>query len=366
MDKAHAGDTIGVLGGTYHQSATIYTDHLTIRAVGKRPAVLDGASRVSGFAQQGSVWVKYGWNAQFDHSPSFTAGQPDGTGAWQWINPAHPMAAWPDQVWIDGDRLAQVADASQVGPGRFAVDYTNHELIVGNDPSGRLVEASTLSKALAIRGSYVTIDGLDVVRYADSIPTLGAVTIERPHTVLENMNINCNATSGLLVSADYARIRHSRISRNGLIGIHGSGAYHLRLDHDQVNRNNVEHFNQAPVAGGVKMTQTRHMWIGNSVFSDNRGTGIWTDQSTYDATIVNNVVTGNTGHGINLEISDTALVANNLIARNSMMGVQANDTGNVMIWNNDLLANSRPVNIVQDQRLASNTTWGHRPASALR
>ena len=38
------------------------------------------------------------------------------------VDPAHPMAARPDQVFVDGAALTQVATAAQVTVGTFAVD----------------------------------------------------------------------------------------------------------------------------------------------------------------------------------------------------------------------------------------------------
>jgi parallel beta-helix repeat protein len=350
VSAAAEGDTIRVRGGIYHQSVTVNKANLTIRGVGSRPAIFDGASRVRGFHRSGSTWVKHGWNVQFDHSPTFVRGQSDGTGTWRFVDPAHPMAAWPDQVWIDGRRLNQVADAAQVGRGDFAVDYGAHQLVVGSNPNGRNVQASRLQQAIEVRAPGVTVDNIDVRRYADSVPDLGVVTAERPHIVLSHMHIVGNATSGVVVTSDHVKIVHSHINRNGLIGIHGSEAYHLRLNHDQVSHNNLERFNMAPVAGGIKMTSSRHIRIANSIFTGNIGTGIWMDSSSYGITVVNNRLRHNAGHGVNLEISDTAIVANNLIVGNARAGIQANDTGNVQIWNNDLVRNGMPLSIVQDTR----------------
>lgn len=359
VNVSQPGDTVVLRGGTYHQSAVVRQHDVTIRRAGTRPVVFDGARRVSGFVKTGSRWVRPHWNYQFDHSPTFVPGAPDGTGSWQWVNPKHPMAPYPDQVWVDGRPLKQVASAAAVGPGRFAVDNATHELVIGSDPTGRRVEASTLQEAIDVRGSSVTLHGIRVRRYADSVPTLGAVILQGPHATLSHMQIVQNATSGLQIHADYVRVLHSRVSGNGLIGIHGSGSYHLLISHVRVNHNNLQRFNIAPVSGGIKMTASRHVRIKSSVFRHNLGTGVWMDGSTYDDTIVSNTITRNRGLGINLEISDTALVANNLITRNRMAGVQADNTGHVRIWNNDIIGNDRPINIAQEPRTPSGSRSGH-------
>jgi parallel beta-helix repeat protein len=244
-----------------------------------------------------------------------------------------------------------------VGQGDFAVDYSSHELTIGTDPSGHNVQASRLQQAIAIRAPGVRLEHVTVRRYADSVPTLGVVTAERPHIVLSHVHVIGNATSGIVVTSDHIRIVHSHVSGNGLIGIHGSEAYHLRLDHDQVNNNNSQHFNMDPVAGGIKMTSSRHVRIANSTFAGNLGTGVWMDSSSYDITVVNNRLLHNANHGVNLEISDTGIIANNLIVGNAQ-GIQANDTGNVQIWNNDLIRNGMPIYLVQDTRTPSRNPSG--------
>ena len=74
--------------------------------------------------------------------------------------------------------------------------------------------------------------------------------------------------------------------------------------------------------------------------------------------VVNNVMRGNSGHGLFLEISDTAVVAGNLIANNGGFGIQVNNTGHVKLWNNTFLGGgNRPVNLVQDDRDAADLTF---------
>ena len=53
------------------------------------------------WVSDGTIFSAGNWTAQFDASPTFTFGAPDGTTAgWSFVNPQYPMAAHPDQVWI--------------------------------------------------------------------------------------------------------------------------------------------------------------------------------------------------------------------------------------------------------------------------
>ena len=60
-----------------------------------------------------AAWRADGWTAQFDHSPTYTKGAPDNTAAnWSFVNASYPMAAYPDQLWIDG--VAQPMRSRQI------------------------------------------------------------------------------------------------------------------------------------------------------------------------------------------------------------------------------------------------------------
>lgn len=358
--RAGSGDTIVLRAGTYHENVTIYTPDLTIRAMPGEAVWMDGSSRVSNFRATGTTWTKSDWNYNFDHSPTFTRGAPDNTGAgWSYINPAYPMAAHPDQVWVGGKRLRQVKTPADVRPGTFAVDTGANKLVIGTSPVGKRVQASTLTKALSVRAPGVHLVGFGVRRYAVSMPDHGAVTLEKPHTRMTRMKVVSNATSGLGVSADYIKLVNSTFSRNGLIGIHGASTYHLRMSGLTVKRNNLEHFNELPMAGGIKIGRSRDVSIRGSVVTQNLGSGVWFDESVYDSRIINNRVNGNTGHGVEVELSERSVIANNMILGNHEHGILVLDTGAVRIYNNTLLRNYRPINIIQDKRTHQNARSGH-------
>ena len=142
---------------------------------------------VNGWVAAGSIWRKAGWNHVFDHSPTFTSGQADGTAFWKFVNPAYPMASHPDQLWVNGTAMTQVGSRANVRPGTFFYDESAKNLYVGTNPNGQRVEASTLSRALAVRIPNVVIRGIGIRRYATSVPAIGMVTLEKPGITLENV-----------------------------------------------------------------------------------------------------------------------------------------------------------------------------------
>ncbi|WP_159611319.1 right-handed parallel beta-helix repeat-containing protein [Glutamicibacter sp. JC586] len=362
--KATNGQTIVVRGGSYHESVTIpsgKTVHL--RQYSGETVWLDGSSAVTGFTASGAAWVKSGWNYDFDTSPTYTRGAKDNTAeGWGFINPSYPMAAHPDQVWIDGARQIQVASLSQLKAGTFYVDRTNDKLYLGTNPSGKSVRASTLVKALSIRGDQSSVSGINVRKYAPSVPDMGAVTAEKPGIKLENLTIEDSATTGLNISAVKNSVYNVKILRSGMLGMNATYADGLVVNKLTATGNNIERFNTSPVSGGAKIARSRDITVKNSTFNNNYGPGLWLDESAYDSKIVNNDMIGNSGHGLSLEISAKSVIANNRIVNNAGFGIKLNNSSDVSIWNNTISGKNRVLNIVQDARRAANKSDpGHDP-----
>ncbi|MBA3398910.1 MAG: right-handed parallel beta-helix repeat-containing protein [Acidimicrobiia bacterium] len=360
--RAGSGSTILVRSGTYHESVTIPTGkRLTIL---NRGAVwLDGSSRVTDWYRDGDDWVRRNWLAQFNSSPTFTWGAPDDPRPfWSFINPRYPMAAHPDQLWVNGRRQRQVSNRSAVRPGTFYVDDAGNRLYLGANPRGNTVRASTIAKALTVRGAGTVIGGIGVRRYAPSVPHLGAVTIEATNVSVSRAKIEDNATIGLSVLAHDGHLRRVIARRNGLLGLHAHLADGLRVTNSVVAGNNSEHFNHAPAAGGMKIGRTRHVRIIGTTFAGNDGTGFWADVSSYAITLNDIRSVENRSHGISLETSSLALVVDAIVVANREDGIKINNTSRVSVWNSTFHRNGRSINIVQDGRRSDDPDeYGHNP-----
>ena len=129
------------------------TKPVTIQNAPGRRCGWRAAHRSTGWVRTATGWRKDGWTTRFDHSPTYTRGAPDGAPPyWQFVNPSYPMAAHPDQVWIDGVAQTQVASLSQLRAGTFFLDEATSQLHIGSDPTGETVEASTLCQGLVRAG----------------------------------------------------------------------------------------------------------------------------------------------------------------------------------------------------------------------
>lgn len=353
-----ANGTVVLRAGGYHESVMMPGNKaVTIQSYPKEAAWLDGSREVSGFVKSGNTWVLSGWTTKFDSSPTYTRGAADGTATnWQFINPNYPMAAHPDQVWINGSPLQQVKSQSLVGPGTFYVDYSASKLIIGSDPSGKTVRASDLIVGMTVTSPGTVVRGIAIRRFAPSVPDKGALRIYANNTTIENVEVSDSATQGISLKAANVTFRHVTSSNNGLNGLEVNQSDNLVLDSVRAEGDNREHFNSTPVSAGIKVTSSRGVTIKNSVFSNNYANGIWFDMSCYDVTVVNNDVIGNSTDGVILELTEKLYVVNNRIVNNGEQALFLLDTGRARIWNNTVTGSLIPVRIHDSARIASNTS----------
>ncbi len=373
IDAAPDGATLVLSAGTYHERITLPEGRaLTLQPAPGDEVWFDGTREVAGWVADGPVWRLDGWTAEFDSSPTYTAGAPDGTEpGFRFVDPDHPMAAHPDMVFVDGVPQRQVGSRAEVVPGTFAVDDARDRLWLGSDPTGSAVRASDLDVALTVLGAGSTVRGIGFRGYATSVPQKGTVRVTARGVTVEDVVVRDTATQGLFVGGrgqgEDVVVRDVTLERNGLIGLESSYADGLVVEGLRAVGNNTERFNAAPVSGGAKLTRARGLTVRDSLFADNLGTGLWFDESVFDATVTGNDVLGNTANGIAYEISSRAVVADNLVTGNGRTGLKINNASEVEVWNNTVVGNGeRPLWVVQDGRLAADLDVpGHDPRQQL-
>ena len=355
--KAPSGGTIVLRAGAHHESQIMMPGNkaLTIQNYPGEAAWLDGSTAVADWVKSGSTWVHSGWTPQFESDPTYTRGAPDGTAAgWQFVNPAYPMAAHPDQVWINGSPVAQVGSRAEVGPGKFYVDYAAQELVLGSDPTGKQVRAGDLGgAALTVTAPGSVIRGIGLQRFATSVPNKGTLRMWGSQITAENVIVQDNATQGIALTGTGITFRKVTSSDNGLNGFEGGKSDGLVLDRVRAERDNREHFNAAPVAAGIKMSTSRGVLIQNSVFSNINANGIWFDVSCYDVKLINNDVIGNTDDGVIWELSEKLTMINNRLIDNAGQGLFFLDAGLADVWNNTITGSKEPVRLHDTNRNAA-------------
>ncbi len=337
IEKATSGSTIVMRGGTYHESTKVpFFKKLTIQAYPKEAVWLDGSSIVTGWQRSGNAWVVSDWNHIFDPRVSHTQGVDQSD---YFLDPKFPMAGHPDQVWISGVKLRQVASLGAVVPGTFFVDRPGRRLYIGTDPAGKRVEASTLQQGMVIQGTGTVVRGIGARRYANTFWMGGAISTQVNDIVLENVISTQNATQGIDGWGKKMRFNRITITDSGALGLGLNRADDLVLSNSSIRGNNHERFKPGPVSGGAKIARSLRVKIANSVFEKNTTTGLWFDVAVVDVTVVGNSFIENGEHGLMVEWTSGAVVANNYFIRNDKAGIFVLDANKVSIWNNTLQDN---------------------------
>ena len=357
-----SGRTIVLRKGTYHETVVIPRGKaLTIQAYPREAVWFDGTRSVTGFSKSGSTWVAP-WNVKFDSSPTDSWGQPDGTTpGWQFVNSAYPMAAHPDQVWIGGTELRQVSSQSAVRSGTFYVNYSTGRMYIGNNPSGRSVVASDLPQAFQLLGSGTRLLGFGIRRFADSVPHQGVITAYSDTTTIENVDVRDSATAGIGIFGKNSRLNRVSVIGSGQLGIGAHHADNFVVSNSTMRNSNDQYFNPTPSAGGIKVTTSRGVTLANSDVRDTYGNGFWVDESTYDVTVVNNTIHGNTGRGVFIELSAKVVVADNLIKWNGGEQFIARNSNGIQLWNNTVYGFSKPIEFAMDSRTPANSRYATDP-----
>lgn len=355
MSKAASGTTIVLRGGTYHESIEVpFYKRLVIQSYPNEAVWFDGASTITDWRASGSAWYTP-WDYAFDHKVSFTTGQ-DQT-SW-WVDPAYPAAGYPEQVWINGVAQTQVTSASKVAAGKFFVDTSAKRLILGSNPSGKKIEASTLQKAITVHGAGSTLRGFGVRRYATTVCQFGAVSVEVSSVTLENMVIRENSTIGIYSWGNSATFKNITVNNNGLMGIGIGKSSGLLVENSDVSFNNSERFNEEPVAGGLKVQRVSDSKFLNNLIEGNvDSNGLWFDVGSSNNLVAGNSFIKNGTDGLEVEISDTFWIVNNQSIGNGWSGMRFFDSSYIEAWNNTVVANSRwSFRIMQDDGRADQ--WG--------
>lgn len=348
LASAPPGSTIVFRGGTYRNVKASINKKLTLQAYPHEQAWLKGSIEVKGWVTDGSRWRKDRWYYSF---PNYNSSE--------YIDPKYPMAGYRDMVYINDVSLKQVKTKDEVVPGTFYVDDVNDQLYIGNDPTGKMVEATALKEGFSVLKSSSSdpsstiIRGLGFAHYADRGITLGAARV-----TLENNTFAWNGQQGVSTTGSYPEIvvRGNTFSYNGRVGFRINSAHRMLLEGNTISYNNVERFAKNYDAAGVKATKTDSLLWRNNLVERNFATGMWVDTSSTNATIVHNTSRYNQGGmGIFFEISHKAIIASNIAYRNSV-GIIVSNSSSAKVYNNTLANNNKNLVLKDTTRNNTNTT----------
>ncbi len=306
VDATPPGTTFVFAAGVHREVSIIPRDG--DRFTGEAGAVLSGARDLThaDWSREGETWVVGGQTQQgLVHGEIAEDGE--------------EADRYPEEVFVDGERLQHVGSVAEVGPESFTLDYDRDELHIGVDPASvSLIEASTTVGAFGGTGVRdVVIEGLTIEHYAT--PTQhGAIGFHEEHWTYDwtvrDTTVRQNHGAGIRLGPGMT-LERVRVLDNGQLGVGGdgidrtdgpTGGYQapVTIVDSEISGNGVLSFDWGWEAGGVKIKNA----LAGSVFErnvvrGNDGPGAWWDIDDRDAVIRDNVIEDNTVLGIFYEIS---------------------------------------------------------------
>ena len=321
VNAAPAGATFFFEPGVYRDVSITPKDGETF--IGAEGAVLNGSDVLTGFTQQGNLWVVGGQTQQ----------------GFRWATdqaaPGAMRAGYPETVFVDNKPLKPVDALSKVVPGTFYFDYNADKIYLGSNPTGHVVEAGKQAAAFSGGAQDVTIQNLVVEKY-DSPVQHGAIEAGVGWT-LQNNEVRLNYGDG--IQGEYingAKFIGNYIHDNGVMGIGASGNNILVENNELAHNGSWAGIYSGYEGGGFKFAETNGLVIKDNYSHDNLGPGMWTDVFNINTTYENNIVTKNTDGGIFHEISYDAVIRDNVVMNNGGVQIALVDSKNVDIYGNKI------------------------------
>lgn len=349
LDSKPEGTRFALAAGTHRLTAPLRPKR-NQQLLGMPGAVIDGSKVLTGWKKDGSRWYVGG---QTQDLPGAVA--PAG---YDLCMPNRPLCNDPDDVFLDGRLLTQVATLADLRSGTYFFDTAADRIYLADDPTGRLVEATVAPAAFRAPGvTGVVLRNLVIQKFGNPAQT-GAV--EGTGWTIERSTIRLNHGVGVIMSGGV--LRDSSISSNGQAGP-GGGGQGLLVEHNEIAHNNTQGHNPWFSAGGVKWSFARDLVVRNNWVHHNLGAGMVTDINNVNVLYEGNTVEDNGHAGIVHEISYDAVIRDNVIRRNGTdpsttwfterVGIAVVNSRNVEVYGNTLTDNAGGgVLGVQDSRIS--------------
>jgi hypothetical protein len=332
-----------------HRISEVIKPHDGMSFIGAPGAVLRGSRVLTGWRSKDGRWA-VGGQARLFVAHGRCADESDDS------------CARGESLFLDGTPLREVDARDDVGTGRFFLDEETGELVISDDPSGRLVEWTVAAQAIVglepnwSPAEDVTVKGL-VVEQFGGIAQHGALDSEEATGwVVEGNEVRNNHGAGICTDGGSV-VRGNDVHHNGQLGLCGSGST-LLIEGNHVHHNNTEGFKVEWEAGGSKWARTEGLTVRGNYVHDNVGFGLWTDIDNVDVRYQANLVEDNTYGGIFHEISYSATVTGNTIRRNGFSyadwgygaGIIIAHSSDVVVRGNLLEGNYNGISLLQQSR----------------
>ena len=218
----------------------------------------------------------------------------------------------PGTTFCFGRGIYQVS--SLIPKSRDVLDGSNRAAVLdgGNSAPFAIYGDSTSNGP-----SDVTVRGFVIQDFNTPLQRGAIQDYNGPGWIIQNNHITKNAAAGV-GTGDNVRVLANLIDHNGQEGFSAHGNGGLYLDNEIAYNNYNLAVNAGWEAGGGKAFATRDLTFEGNFVHDNGGTGLWADTDNIYTTFEDNKISNNSGPGIYDEISYDATIINNTITGNGM------------------------------------------------
>ena len=349
---AQPGDTVLVRKGVYRERVAPARG-----GTAGQPIVYTAAPGEQVVIKGSDIWQPQ-WRKTSDAEPIYAGTLDAAMFLGARINPfSTPLKAAPGrrqltlgQVFVDGQPLREVDNPQDLTatPATWLIGNGGGELTVHfppgkKSPAERLVEVTTRARIFAPyrRGlGYIHVQGFTMEHCANQFPArfwrsdspqAGALGCRAGHHWLiegntvrfaKSIGIDCGYEGRHDLEGDqptprntgYHVIRNNRVTDNGCCGIAGMRSLGTRIVGNVIERNN-RNLHSAPEIGGIKVHFFIDGLIAGNLIRDNDAYGIWLDNVYRNARVSRNLVIGNRGSAVFVELGQgPVLIDNNVLA----------------------------------------------------
>lgn len=360
ISKAPAGSSIVIRGGTYrNQGAVTVSRTVHIVAYPGETPIFDGSQDLaSGWTTSGTL----SYHAYTAIPPSDAGGISFSKGI-NLTGGTNNVGMYPDQAWVGTTTLQQVTSQSAVTAGKFYVDSSAGRIyLASSDVAKGSVTASKQTQFMRVYTSNVKVEGLTINKYSDTPSNYGVILVNTganyanfTNDVISNNSFFAMYLAGGTSVASIMQspvLNHVSVLNSNFMGVNSNIVDGLTVENSKFDGNNrFGEYTSSPVSGAVKTSRSHGIYLFNNQISNNKGHGLWFDQSNEDVEIANSQFTGTSGDAVFFEISDNLYLVNNYIdSRGGSNGLKAAGSSGLHLVNNTFVGGTDPVAVYTDSR----------------
>lgn len=345
INNAPAGSVVRAAPCIYRERVVV-NKPLTLQ--GQAGSEIRGSNQWTRWTKSGNTWVSYNQLPVFPKQGSVRC------------EPNVDRCHWPAQVFVNGTPLVQVA--ASPGAGEFATS-SGRKIILGESPSGKLVEISVRSQWVSAGANNVNVRGF-TMKHAANVRELGAITNKAVSSAkyYSNWSISNNRLSDahaavVVLKGNDNDLTGNTITRGGQMGVHGGGTGTV-ISNNDISNNNTEYYHRNWEAGGVKFGNSSDILMEGNRVHNNLGPGLWSDSDATGMVFRNNRLSYNGRSGILVEATSGAEVYGNVVWENGWIesnspwtpGIGVSASKNTRVYNNTVAWNAAGISVINMNR----------------